>query len=281
MLATIPELIAAVGDGLTPTDRRIAEAVLAEPTLLAFGTISDLAAEFNTSRPSVVRFATKLGFSGYSELQDAARVSLTNQLTRPIERIRQETADTSRDKAAIEESLASVYDLLESGLLVDLAEPIAQADTVWILSGETSQAGAHALRSGLGMIRPMVHLLGERTVGQDLAGTGPRDVAVVMDFSRYRQSVIGTARLLNELGVKLIVITDGPLSPLAALTTTWCTLRVPAVGPFDSSIPAVALSELLVAQVARRLHDAATARIDRTEELWAAGETFYRDTDNH
>jgi hypothetical protein len=38
------DLIAAVSSDLTPTQRRIAEAALAEPTLLAFGTVSDLAA---------------------------------------------------------------------------------------------------------------------------------------------------------------------------------------------------------------------------------------------
>ena len=36
------DLIAAVSSDLTPTERRIAEEVLNEPTLLAFGTVSDL-----------------------------------------------------------------------------------------------------------------------------------------------------------------------------------------------------------------------------------------------
>ncbi len=63
------DLIAAVSSDLTPTQRRIADAVLAEPTLLAFGTVSDLADRVGTSRPSIVRFATKLGFEGYTDLQ--------------------------------------------------------------------------------------------------------------------------------------------------------------------------------------------------------------------
>ena len=276
MSTTIPDLVAAVGAELTPTERRIAEAVLDQPTLLAFGTISDLATELRTSRPSIARFATKLGFDGYSNLQDAARASLTRQLTRPSERIRQETAsDATHFRAAIEEGISSVFEIVDNDQLDDLAAPIAGADTVWILSGETSQAGAHALKSGLGMVRPNVHLLGHHTVGQDLAGAGPKDVALVLDFSRYRRSVVDSARMLHELGVQLVAITDGPLSPLAALTTLWYNLRVPAIGPFDSSLPAVALSELLVARVAEQLHAAATARIDRTERLWAAAETFY------
>ena len=70
------DLIAAVSSELTPAERRIAQAVLAEPTLLAFGTVSDLAGRVGTSRPTIVRFATKLGFSGYSQLQRQVRSDL-------------------------------------------------------------------------------------------------------------------------------------------------------------------------------------------------------------
>jgi DNA-binding MurR/RpiR family transcriptional regulator len=56
--ASAPDLVAAVSSTLTPTERRIAEAVLAEPTLLAFGTVSDLASHVGTSRPSNGRCAT-------------------------------------------------------------------------------------------------------------------------------------------------------------------------------------------------------------------------------
>jgi DNA-binding MurR/RpiR family transcriptional regulator len=62
---TPSELIAAAGDDLTPTERRVAEAVIDDPSLLAFGTVADLARQVGTSRPSVVRFAVKLGFAGY------------------------------------------------------------------------------------------------------------------------------------------------------------------------------------------------------------------------
>ena len=64
---SIQELIANAGERLTQTDRRIAAAVLDDPTLLAFGTVSDLAERMGTSRPTIVRFANKLGFGGYTD----------------------------------------------------------------------------------------------------------------------------------------------------------------------------------------------------------------------
>ena len=55
---------------------------------------------------------------------------------------------------------------------------------------------------------------------------------------------------------------------------TWCQIVVPAIGPFDSSVPVVALCEMLVAQVAKELHEDATDRIDRIEALWEETEAF-------
>jgi DNA-binding MurR/RpiR family transcriptional regulator len=268
-----PELIAAVGDRLTPTERRIADAVLDEPTLLAFGTVSDLANRVGTSRPSIVRFATKLGFDGYTDLQQHVRLGLSQEWSRPSERIRHDDPALV-PRGALEDALASVFEATEGARLAALAEPIVRAEQVWILSGETSGAGAAALHSGLAMIRPLVRLVGERSVARDLSSAGLGDAAVVFDFFRYRKHAIRGTRLLAGLGVEIVAITDGPLSPLAALTETWCEVRVPAIGPFDSSVPAVAIAELLVASVAGHLHDDATDRIDRTENLWAATETF-------
>jgi DNA-binding MurR/RpiR family transcriptional regulator len=272
--SSAPDLVAAVSGELTAAERRIAEAVLAEPTLLAFGTVSDLASRVGTSRPTVVRFANKLGFAGYSQLQRHVRNDLSHRLARPSERIRHEQGKAPGARAAIDHALASVFEAVDGERLGRLAAPILHADKVWILSGETSQAGARKMHSGLAIVRPGVHLLHERSFGNQACDAGPRDAAVVIDFFRYRRKVAEAARLLAQSGAAIVAITDSPLSPLVELTDNWCEIEVPAIGPFDSSVPAVAIAELLVARVARELHDEATARIDRIEALWEATGVF-------
>jgi DNA-binding MurR/RpiR family transcriptional regulator len=76
------------------------------------------------------------------------------------------------------------------------------------------------------------------------------------------------------LGVAGVATTDGPLSPLATLTSNWCALSIPAVGPFDSAVPAVVAAELIIARVAHELGDAARARIDQLEMLWQRTATY-------
>jgi len=265
-------------DRLTPTERRIAAAIVAEPTLLAFGTVSDLAHHVGTSRPSIVRFAAKLGFTGYPALQQSARAGLSQRLSTPSDRVRGDRLTSAGDLRALTAALAPLEAIVESGLIGGLAPRIAAATAVWIATGETSKASAHALESGLGIIRADVHLLEDHSIGRALASAGPDDIALISDFSRYRRSAVVAAQALRAHSVPIVAITDGPLSPLAAFADTLIELSVPAVGPFDSSVSSVALAELIVAEVARVDLATVQKRIDRTEELWTVTGTFLADT---
>ena len=272
--ATVGELIARASEDLTPTDRRIAEAVVAEPTLLAFGTVSELADRIGTSRPSIVRFATKLGFDGYSSLQAVARQGVEDALTRPRDRIRRAPSEQSSEMDRLAAGFESAAAAAARGEIQAIAERAASAEAVWIVSGETSLAGAHALHSGLSMIRPRVHLVEEHSLGRDLVDAGPDDLGIAIDFYRYRRSSVVGVRALSNHEVPIAAITDSPLAPLAAMAEVLCQLTVPAVGPFDSSVPAVVVAELIVAEVTAITRGDAQERIDQLEALWAETDTF-------
>ncbi|MEM1424519.1 MAG: MurR/RpiR family transcriptional regulator [Planctomycetota bacterium] len=271
---SIQELIAEAGERLTPTDRRVAEAVLEDPTLLAFGTVSDLATRVDTSRPSIVRFAMRLGFEGYADLQSWARDRVTEQLSIPSQRIRRGERGASPSRSAIEGAFAHALACLDAETLGRLAVPIASARRVWIVSGETSLAGAYALHSGLSMARADVRLVRDQSTGRDLASAGDGDAAVVIDFERYRSHAVNAARLLADAGVTIVAITDSPLSPLVPIASCWCELRVPAVGPFDSALPAVLAAELIVERVVELSPERTRERLDRLETLWRKTGTF-------
>ncbi|MCR9077284.1 MAG: hypothetical protein NXI07_14700, partial [bacterium] len=64
------------------------------------------------------------------------------------------------------------------------------------------------------------------------------------------------------------------LSPLVSLTKAWCELRIPAVGPFDSSVTSVLIAELIVAQVANQLGTSAMDHIDQLEAMWRSTGTY-------
>ena len=271
---SIQERIAEVQERLTPTERRIATMVLDDPTSIAFGSVSDIADRAETSRPSVVRFATKLGFGGYTDLQAWIREDVSEKLSSPRDRIRRQSSATGPIHLAVVDALHHAFTSLDERKLASLAKPIVDARRVWIVSGETSRAGAHALLSGLSMVRPDVRLIDEHGAARDLANAGAQDVGVIIDFARYRRIAASIAKSLTDIGVPIVAITDSPLSPLASITPNWCELRVPAVGPFDSSVPAVIAAELLTARVVEEMGDAAREHVDRLEAMWQRSGTF-------
>ena len=192
----------------------------------------------------------------------------------PSQRVRSQRGELEPARLAIAGAIEQTLATLDKPRLEALAAPIMRAPRVWIVSGETSRAGAQVLHSGLAMVRGGVHRVEDHDLGRDLSEAEPGDAAVVFDFARYRRNSVTAARTLVDLGINLVAITDGPLSPIASLTPTWCELSIPAVGPFDSSLPAVAASELLVLEVVHQLGKQAHTRIDRLESLWNATETF-------
>ena len=275
--------IANAGDTLTPTERRLAELVLSDPTAVAFGTVADLAKRVETSGPSVVRFATKLDFDGYVGLQNHIRGRLTEQLRRPTDRIRRTSrvdteiqplsASVTTMTNALQDSLAST----DSATLTQMASRIATTPgRVLVACAQTSAAPGLLLADNLRLLRPgVIHPSGSTAMlSTEIADLDSDDSLIAIDFPRYESAVIAAAEFGRESGATVLAVTDGPLSPLASLADVWTSVTIQAVGPFDSVVPAIALVELLVAEVAVLLRTQATARLDRIEARWVVSKVF-------
>lgn len=278
---TLAERVAEAGERLTPIERRVAALVLDDSTVLAFGTVAEIAERVDASGPTIVRFATKLGFDGYGALQQEARRSLSEQLKRPTDRIRHRpTGDVwQQARSTAIGAVDAAFERITPDAIERLAEPIlATTGRIWIVASENS-AAAQVLAGGLRLLRPGVHYLTGSTaaIAADLTEAEAGDVVVAIDFFRYERAVVRTTETLAGLGATVLVITDGAFSPLTAAADVWCAIDVPAIGPFDSALPAVAVVEALVAEVARRLPSQATERIDRAEALSSAEGIFHDD----
>lgn len=279
---SVAELIAgaAAQGGLTPSERRLASFTVEHPTALAFDTVASVADQVGVSGPTVIRFATKLGFDGYASLQQHVQSLVAGQLRRPTDRHR-DGADGATDHRSIAvDSVERAVAAVTSEDLVALATPLAESPGhVWIASSGTSTAAAHVLHGGLSLLRSDVRSLSGSGASNsaELVDATPSDVVIAIDMPRYERRIVDTVRWLADLGVTVLAITDGPLSPLASLADVWVAIDVPAIGPFDSTLPTIAVAELVVAEVATRLGGAAIDRLDRAESLWALHGVFLDD----
>ena len=218
----VAERITDSGTNLTPAERRVADVVLQRPQLVAFGTVAELASEAGSGAATVVRLAAKLGFDGFTSLQDAVQAELAHRLRPAAERIRQPVAADVVGRTMATE-LDNVQSTLEQADREAFTTAVAALSTrttrVAVLSGEASAGIAHQAVGELSLLREGVELVvgTEVAVVRAIALLGPGDACLVIDLRRYDRWVLDAARRAGERGVTLIALTDSALSPLALL----------------------------------------------------------------
>ena len=275
----VADRIATAGAQLTGAERRVAQAVLEHPHLVAFGTVADLATEAGAGAATVVRLAAKLGFDGFSALQASVQDDLSQQLRPAAERIR-ELADRPHVERHREIAVTNVTETLDNisregfddvvGLLGDLRR------SVLVLAGEAEHGVAVQFVHDLGALRDGVSAVGGNDVAvrRQLALSAPRSTLIVIDLRRYEQWLLDAVTFAGELGHTIVACTDGPLSPLAMCAEHTFTLAARSASPFDSQVGTLTLLELVVAAVAERLRDSASARLEQVESAWASARSL-------
>jgi DNA-binding MurR/RpiR family transcriptional regulator len=274
MTTTVADRIQGSGGRLTAAERRVAAAIVEDPSRVAFGTVAELARRSGSSGPSVLRLAAKLGYEGFAGLQDAVQEELAAQLRPAVERIRASPA-TSPLRRAAEVEVANVRDTLAAvtpegfdravRLLAD------RRRRLWVLAGEASSGVAASLAGELDLLRDDVSVLGGSpvAVARALAAVRPGDVVLAVDLRRYERWVVTAAGAAREAGASVVAVTDSPLSPLADGAAEVFVVTAAGTGPFDSHVGILALGNALVAGVAQRLRASATTRLDAVEASWA------------
>jgi DNA-binding MurR/RpiR family transcriptional regulator len=270
---SVAERIRSAGATLTAAERRVAAVIVEAPQEVGFGTVADLARRADVGAASVVRLANKLGFDGYSDLQQSIQTELSAQLRPAAERIRDDTAASVAAHATTEldnvrASLAAVTDTeLDElvGRLADLDRPVL------IVSGDASAGVAAQFAAQLCQLRPDVTALqgSAVAVGRQIALADPSSTAIVIDLRRYERWVLDTHAALADRGVWSAGITDSVLSPIAQVADATFPVTAAAVGPFDSHLGTHAVLNLVSARVAATLRVSAADRLAAIEGVWS------------
>ncbi len=275
----VADRIGKAGATLTPAERRVAEVVLEQPQLVAFGTVADLAEAASSGAATVVRLATKLGYDGFTGLQASVQHALAGQLRPAAERIREPAATDAIGRHLQLElnNVSTTLTALSAEAVADVVRHLAAAGgRVLVLSGDASLGVARQMVGELEALRDGVALIdgNDVAVRRAVALAGRDDVLVVMDLRRYDRWVVDAASAARAQGVWCVAITDSLLSPLASLADRTFTVAAAGGGPFDSHVGTLALCNVLVAGVADALRSKAVERLDRTEAAWRAADSL-------
>lgn len=274
-MSTVAESITSSLDGLSPAERRIARALLADYPSAGLRTTASLAAAANSSAATVMRFCTHLGFDSFIEMQDQLRSELTMRSASPLARAEEETAGPQEpsefasggsDRARLITNTFQQAPKSEVERLVGLLT--RTTNRVGIAGGHYSGLVGRLTQLQLAKVRPGVVFL-EDPQGRDMpyvVDLRRQDLLLIFDVRRYQDPLFQVAKMAKKRSASVALITDQWLSPVAGIADIVLQADVD-VTFFDSQVGCLALAEAVVHQAATQI-DGAVNRLRDLEELW-------------
>lgn len=276
MQGNVPERIRKAQAELTPSERRIADVLSDSNLMMGLENVATLADRARVSGPTVIRFANKLGFEGFPQLQSALRNDLRARLASPLDQYSQVKASSERGTPGA--NATRVFNAGVAKTLGRLSAPMLKAAcqqllnesrSVHLVGGRFTQHIAAMLWGHLHQLRPDAHLMqpGVVSLQEQALDFGRRDLLVVFDIRRYQPDIIELARLARAQRATLLVITDPLLSPIARWAKYLFTCDLDSPSPHHSLVPCLALVEAMVAELNRLGGERGRSRIAELEAL--------------
>jgi len=265
---------------LSPQEQRAADVVLDRLDDLAVYNASEIAQLSGVSKATVSRLVRRLGYGDFAQVRAQARTlrSLGTPLGTSSAYAASADPAAAGGSSSLAAHLASELRNLESMLLQTLSDGradkaaalLASAEAVSVIGRRNSYPVALHLRQQLAQIRDRVTLLPVpgQSLGEDIAGLGPGDAAVLVGFRRRPR---GFARLV-------VLIGDESLEPWQDRVAHLLPVPLEAPSPFDSYAAAMSLVNVLAtATLAQHTRQGRTRvsmisglyeELDELEEPW-------------
>lgn len=268
---------------LTLSERHLASILMQDYPIAGLQSITELAQAAQVSTPTVVRMARKLGFDGFTALQEALRAEISAQIKKPMSKLDdippedQAAHKLYRFAAAVFRNLHGTLARIDQGDFDRVADMLADPDrAIFIEGGRITRSNADYLFNHLQIIRPGVTAMG-RSPGvwpQYLLDMNTASVLVLFDIRRYESDLLKLARLARERGCAIVLFTDQWGSPIGAMADVTFHGLVEAPSSWDSTIALMMVIESLIAEVQTRRGDAGRARIEELESMFSATRMF-------
>lgn len=267
-------------ESLPPQQQIVAEHLLDHLSEAPFLSVPELAQRTGASEATIVRFAQRLGYSGFADLKSDLLGSLRRQL---FARPRGTEAAPIAGAGPGDDTLASVA-RLESGNITRTIEEMDRAAfgeaAVMLLRAD------HVYTFGLGVSAHLAALLAYLLVqigGRATAlSTGfsspleqsvafrPTDLVVGISFPPYSRATIRLLEESSRAGTPTIAITDRPSAP-AALAARLALLVRSENMMFSNAIAAASVVlNALATEIALRDRQSAARAVDRISRILAA-----------
>lgn len=252
---------------LTKAETSLRALILDRSAETCFMTSTDMALAAGVSEATVIRFARKLGFGGFTDFQKKMRACyqkehnrVSENITIPHERLLKSLENS--DSNYTEQYALSAQNSIMSAVKNNRREKYERAVDIIMASERKYVLGSRA-NQGLAsctfflmncMVKGVVFAnTPAATQIDNLADISANDCLIAFSFPRYSRIDELTTDLAHQAGAKLIVITDRASSPLAARAQVTFTADISSPQFFNSFVAVQHILETLCAGISRRV----------------------------
>jgi len=259
-------------DDMGRAEKRIADWITQHNDQLFTLSITELAAKCDCGEATIVRFARRLGLTGYQELKiSLARESGNQRISGSVSAEDSPFEVFEKVANGIELSLEMTKKVLKPEKLSKAAEAIINADRVVIYglgnSSSVAQDMQHKLmRAGINAVAYSDNHMQAISASH----LGEKDVAVGISHSGSSKDIVEALRLARERGAVTIAITNQGRSPVTKqsdiVLNTASDETQYSILALNSRISQLALIDSLYFYIVYSLDDDARKAIDQTEQ---------------
>ena len=245
---------------LTPEAQKAARYVLENPNDVGVSTVREIAEAAKVKPNTFVRMARQVGFEGYEDFRAPFREAIRQGAVSFPDRARwlqdiRKSGDLGGLYADMAE--AAIRNLEDTFAGIDAEALKVAADTIWnsrqvfTLGVGVNNANARNFTylASTGMTDFHAIPRPGSTAIDDLAWANEQDVLIAMSMRPYRSEVVAALDVAREQGVKVVGISDSPVSPIIRAADHGFVVAVDTPQFFPSSVSAIAFLETLLSFV--------------------------------
>ncbi|KJF87569.1 MurR/RpiR family transcriptional regulator [Photobacterium phosphoreum] len=222
----ILDTLGSLRDSLTPSARRIADYVLAQPQRVTELSIAELSQQAKVGEASIIRFCRVLNFKGFQDL----KMKLAIEVATPndVEKHMLDTELTADDNAehigrklqqTINNVLGETLNLLDFSELEAVARAFQQQKRIYFFGVGSSGITAEDAKNKLMRIGLDVDALtNNHFMYMKASLLSGEDIAIGISHSGTSKETIKALALAKACGAITVALTHNPLSPLAELS---------------------------------------------------------------
>lgn len=258
---------------LRPSERKLADYVLAAPREVLDLSMTDLAARAGVSQPTIARFCHALGCSGFREFKIRLAQSVAPGVPSVYRDVEPDEPAPGIIGKVFDRTIGALIEVRNSLSASSVAEAIAllanAARIEFYGAGGSGIAAQDIQHKFFRLGVPSVAYSDPHTFSMSAALLGPRDVVVAISNTGRTRDIVDAARSARACGAQVVSITHSN-SPLAKLATVSLAANIAeetdVFSPMTSRVSHLAIGDILAVGVALQRGPELVDRLGRAKE---------------